>query len=330
VTTVKKTTKWICALFSATALLASVGASAKDLRLGLIVPGTHAWTQAAQAMGEELKERSGGKYSVSVFPAGQLGSEARMLQQLQTGALDMAFMTTAEIANRVPDFGALFAPYLVKDVVQAGELLNGPSAQGMLTQLPAKAGVVGLGYGVAGMRLMLNAFPTESVEAVEGRKIRITPFPPVQDFYRLLGAASTPMPITDVYDALANGQVDGVDADLELIWKLRLHERAKSVLQSNHMMFPVIGLMSGRIWAQTSEQDRALIRELTRKHLNSLTAQYEQSEAQTQASIEEAGITLVRVGPEFFGDKLQQWEDIWMKKTPVLADLRKEAAALAP
>jgi TRAP-type C4-dicarboxylate transport system substrate-binding protein len=152
----------------------------------------------------------------------------------------------------------------------------------------------------------------------------------VQDFYRLLGAASTPMPITDVYDALANGQVDGVDADLELIWKLRLHERAKSVLQSNHMMFPVIGLMSGRIWAQTSEQDRALIRELTRKHLNSLTAQYEQSEAQTQASIEEAGITLVRVGPEFFGDKLQQWEDIWMKKTPVLADLRKEAAALAP
>ncbi len=81
-------------------------------------------------MGEELKERSGGKYGVVVFPAGQLGSEARMLQQLQTGALDMAFMTTAEVANRVPDFGALFAPYLVRNVVQAGQLLNGPAARG--------------------------------------------------------------------------------------------------------------------------------------------------------------------------------------------------------
>lgn len=323
-----KTTRLLCALCSAAALLLSTPAMAKDLRLGLIVPGTHAWSQAAQAMGEELKARSSGKYSVVVFPAGQLGSEARMLQQLQTGALDMAFMTTAEVANRVPDFGALFAPYLVRDVVQAGQLLNGEAAQGMLAQLPAKAGVVGLGYGVAGMRLMLNAFPTDDVGAINGRKIRITPFPPVQDFYRLLGAASTPMPVTDVYDALANGQVDGVDADLELISKLRLYERAKTVLQSNHMMFPVIGLMSGRVWAQTSEEDRSLIRELTRKHLDSLTGHYEQAEAETQASIEQAGVQVKPVGPAFFGDTLQQWEEIWLKKAPVLADLRREAAEL--
>lgn len=326
----KKTIRLLCVLCSVAAFLVSTAAIAKDLRLGLIVPGTHAWSQAAQAMGEELKERSGGAYSVVVFPAGQLGSEARMLQQLQTGALDMAFMTAAEVANRVPDFGALFAPYLVRDVVQAGQLLNGEAAQGMLTQLPTKAGVVGLGYGVAGMRLMLNAFPTQNVGAISGRKIRITPFPPVQDFYSLLGAASTPMPVTDVYDALANGQVDGVDADLELIWKLRLYERAKTVLQSNHMMFPVIGLMSGRVWAQMSEDDRALVRELTRKHLDTLTAHYKKSEADTQASIEQAGVQVIRVGPEFFDGTLQQWEDLWVKKAPVLADLRREAAELKP
>lgn len=322
----KITIRLLCTLGFAAVFSAS--AMAKDLRLGLIVPGTHAWTQAAQAMGEELKERSDGQYNVVVFPAGQLGNEARMLQQLQTGALDIAFLTAAEVANRVPDFGALFAPYLVRDVVQAGQLLNGETAQAMLDQLPAKAGVAGLGYGVAGMRLMLNAFPTDTVEAIDGRKIRITPFPPVQDFYRLLDAASTPMPVTDVYDALANGQVDGVDADLELIWKLRLYERANTVLQSNHMMFPVIGLMSGRLWAQMSEKDRGMIRELTRKHLSTLTAHYEKAEADTQTRIEQAGVKVMPVGPEFFGDTLQQWEDIWQEKAPVLVDLRREAAGL--
>lgn len=322
----KITIRLLCTLGFAAVFSAS--AMAKDLRLGLVVPGTHAWTQAAQAMGEELKERSDGQYNVVVFPAGQLGNEAQMLQQLQTGALDIAFLTAAEVANRVPDFGALFAPYLVRDVVQAGQLLNGETAQAMLDQLPAKAGVVGLGYGVAGMRLMLNAFPTDTVAAIDGRKIRITPFPPVQDFYRLLDAASTPMPVTDVYDALANGQVDGVDADLELIWKLRLYERANTVLQSNHMMFPVIGLMSGRLWAQMSEKDRGMIRELTRKHLSTLTAHYEKAEADTQTRIEQAGVKVTPVGPEFFGDTLQQWEDIWQEKTPVLVDLRREAADL--
>lgn len=91
-------------------MMLGVGASAKEMRLGLIVPATHQWSQAAVAMGEELKQKSGGKYSVTIFPAGQLGNEAQMLQQLQTGALDMAFMTGAKITNRVPDFSAPFAP----------------------------------------------------------------------------------------------------------------------------------------------------------------------------------------------------------------------------
>lgn len=58
--------------------------------------------------------------------------------------------------------------------------------------------------------------------------MRITPFPPVRDFYQLLGAASTPMPLTDVYDLPANGQVDGVDADAELVWRMKFFERGNT------------------------------------------------------------------------------------------------------
>ncbi len=324
----KTSTKMLGVMLAAVAFAFSAAASAKNLRLGLIVPGAHAWSVAASAMGDELQERSGGKYSITIFPAGQLGSEARMLQQLQTGALDMAFMTTAEITNRIPDFGVLYAPYLVTNVKQAGELLNGPTAQGLLDKLPAEAGVVGLGYGAAGMRLMLNTYPTDSVTAINGRKMRITPFAPVKDFYQLLGAASTPMPLPDVYDALANGQVDGVDADLELVWKLRLYERGTVLMQSNHMMFPVVGLVSGRLWAQLSSEDRALLGGLTKKHLNNLFAQYTAIEAEMLENVQTAGIKVVPAGPEFFGDKLQQWETLWLKKAPVLADLRREAEAI--
>ena len=92
--------KLLHALLIAAGFAAATTASAKEMRLGLIVPVTHQWSQAAVAMGEELKQKSNGKYSVTIFPAGQLGNEAQMLQQLQTGALDMAFMTVAEVTNR--------------------------------------------------------------------------------------------------------------------------------------------------------------------------------------------------------------------------------------
>ncbi|SDL41475.1 TRAP-type C4-dicarboxylate transport system, substrate-binding protein [Modicisalibacter muralis] len=279
-------------------------------------------------MGEELEERSDGKFSVSIFPAGQLGSEAQMMQQLQTGALDMAFLTAAELTNRITDFGALFAPYLVTNVEQAGELLSGPTAQSLLNRLPRETGTVGLGYGIAAMRLMLTAFPVDNVDSLNGRKIRVTPFAPVQDFYQVLGAAPTPMPLPAVYDALANGQVDGIDADLELVWKLKLYERGETLLYSRHMMFPVVGLISGRLWAQLSEEDRALIAEVAKKHLNRLFDQYTEIEARMLAKIQKTEINVIEAGPEFFEGKLKQWEDIWLKKSSVLADLRREADKL--
>lgn len=315
-------------LVLALALIFSAAANAKDLRLGLIVPESHAWSQAALAMGKELQQKTGGKYSVTIFPSGQLGSEAQMLQQLQTGALDMAFMTLAEITNRVQDFGAFYAPYLVRDVQQAGQLLRGPTAQKMLGRLPREVGVVGVGYGIAAMRLMLNAFPTRDVGDLNGRKMRITPFGPVKDFYQLLGSASTPMPLPDVYDALANGQVDGVDADMELVWKLKLHNRAKTLLRSNHMMFPMVGLVSGRVWQQLPKDERELIAGLARKHLDLLFEQYVAIEADMLQKVRSSGVSVLEVGPEFFGDKLDRWEQIWGEKAPVLKELRREAAAI--
>jgi TRAP-type transport system periplasmic protein len=306
----------------------AAAAGAKELRLGLIVPATHEWSKAATAMGEELKQKSGGKYSVTIFPSGQLGNEAQMLQQLQTGALDMAFMTVAEITNRVPDFGALFAPYLVRDVREAGLLLNGPTAQKMLQRLPREVGAVGVGYGTASMRLMLNGFPTNNVADLKGRKMRITPFPPVRDFYQILGSASTPMPLTDVYDSLANGQVDGVDADMELVWRMKFYERGQTLLHSNHMMFPVVGLVSGRLWQQMPAGERELISGTAKKHLNGLFETYVQVEKDMLKNVQGTKVKVVSVGPEFFGEALKQWEETWLKRTPVLAELRKEAAAL--
>ncbi|MCP4297726.1 MAG: C4-dicarboxylate ABC transporter substrate-binding protein, partial [Proteobacteria bacterium] len=122
-------------------------AQAKDFRLGLITPPPHIWTKAAKSFSKDLKEVSNNKHSVSVFPSRQLGNEAEMIQMLQSGALDMAFLTIAEVSNRVPDFGAFYAPNLAKDIGQAGDILRSDVATNLLKQLPRKVGVIGMGFG---------------------------------------------------------------------------------------------------------------------------------------------------------------------------------------
>lgn len=314
---------------AAVALTATGPAFAEEFRLGLITPPPHIWTVAAEAFGAELAEASGGAHSVTVFPARQLGNEAEMLQQLQTGALDMAFMTVAEVSNRAPDFGALYAPYLADDIAHAARILRSETAQGMLDQLPAQVGVVGTGYGMAGLRQIVSRGDITSAEDLAGLKLRITPFEPILDFYNAIGAAPTPMPLPAVYDALANGQVDAIDMDAELIWILKYYEHADTVVQSDHMMFPMVGLVSARVWAGLSEDDRAMIGELMASHVDSTIDAYVEREQGWLDQIRETGRTYTEVDESFFGDAIDAWNEIWSERSSVLDDLREVAAETA-
>lgn len=300
-------------------------AMAKEFRLGLITPPPHVWTKAADAFGAELAEKSNGAHSVQVFPSRQLGNEAEMLQQLQTGALDMAFLTVAEVSNRVTDLGAFYAPYLVSDMDGVAKILRSDTARGLLDQLPQKIGVLGVGYGTAGLRQIASRDAVSGVADLEGKKIRITPFAPIQDFYNLLGTAPTPMPLPAVYDAMANGQVDAIDMDLELIWKLKYWEHSETVVLSNHMMFPMVGLISGRVWAEMSEEDRAMVKELMAKHVDSTIDTFVAQEPKFLEETRKTGVQILEVGPDFFGDAIDRWNADWEKKTDAVAALRKEA-----
>ena len=304
----------------------SMAAHAEEFRLGLITPPPHIWTKAAGAFGAELAEKSGGAHSVSVFPSRQLGNEAEMLQQLQTGALDMAFMTVAEVSNRVPNLGAFYAPYLANDIAHAGRILRSDAAKSLLEPLPGQVGVVGVGYGMAGLRQIVSRGQVNSAEDLKGLKLRITPFTPILDFYNALGAAPTPMPLPAVYDALANGQVDAIDMDAELIWALKYYEHADTIVRSNHMMFPMVGLVSGRVWASLSAEDRAMIGELMARHVDSTIDSYLEKEAGWLEQISGTGKTYVEVDASFFGDAIEQWNAIWSTKAESLDVLRETAA----
>ena len=105
--------------------------AARELRLGLITPPAHTWNQQLTAWGTRLRDASNGRFTVTLFPSGQLGNEAAMLQQMQTGALDLSLLTVSEISNRVDAFGALLAPFIAKDIEEAVRMLRHPIALGL-------------------------------------------------------------------------------------------------------------------------------------------------------------------------------------------------------
>ena len=78
-----------------------------------------------------------------------------MVQQLQTGALDMGFLTVAEFSNRIDDMASLYATYLVSNVDDTAKLSKGKTATAMLDQY-VELGMKGLGFGLCGMRHVIS------------------------------------------------------------------------------------------------------------------------------------------------------------------------------
>jgi TRAP-type C4-dicarboxylate transport system, periplasmic component len=315
-------------IITAATLMLGLGtsASAETLKMGLITPPPHQWTKSANALADAIAMETGGRITVEVFPAGQLGNEAQMLQQLQTGALDLAFLTVGELTNRDPNFGALTAPYLVANGEEAAKLLEGPTATGLLDRL-ARLGLKGLGYGMAGMRIVLVSKDAPLAEGgtVAGRKIRTVPLAQELDFWRMAGATPTPLPLTELYDAYANGQIDGMQIDFEGTYNTRFYELSSVVLDTEHMIFPMVAVASARKWQGWSEEDQALIARLVAGETARLRALYPQIDAEYRAKLGEAGVPILTPGPEVFGSAVEEWNRVWEDKTPILMDLRQEA-----
>ncbi|RVN95716.1 TRAP transporter substrate-binding protein [Sinorhizobium meliloti] len=300
----------------------------RTLRLGIVTPPGHPWNNAALKVGEALKAETNGRLSISVFPAGQLGNEAAMLQQMQSGALDLGWIMTAELGSRIPAVAAINAPWVVDSTAKVAKLVREPVAMKLLDVLPAETGTIGLAWGITTMRVVFSAKEIAGLDDINGMKLRINTTPAYRDFYQLLGAAPTPIPTPAVFDAMSNGQVDGLEADLDFSWNQRFDKVSKTMLKMNAIFMPCVALASGRVWQTLPEADREIIARLTK---SALDEQIDATVANEPALLEKfagAGIPIKDVTVADAGRIIAEYDKIWLPKAPVLAELRKVGATL--
>jgi len=300
---------------------------AKTFRLGITTPPGHPWNNAALKVGEMLKAETKGRLDLAVFPANQLGTEAVMMQQMQAGSLDFGWIMTAELGSRIPSIAAINAPYVVDSTAKVAKLVRDPLAMKMLDVLPKETGTLGLAWGITTMRVVFTAKEIGGINDLNGMKLRINTTPAYRDFYQLLGTAPTPIPTPQVFDAMSNGQVDGLEADLDFSWNQRFDKVSKTMLKMNAIFMPCVALASGRVWKDVPAADRELITKLTKEALD---AQIDATVANEAKLLDEFGkvIAVKDVQVADAGKVIAEYDKIWLPKAPILADLRKLGATL--
>ena len=153
---------WIALLLSVSLIAAGCGGQKAEsgsdgkivLKIGDITKPSHSWNKALEKLNEDLSAKSQGRISLEMYPGGELGNEKDMMQQLDSGNLDMGVITAAELSSHSDAFGAWLMPFLVSNHEQAYKLWSSPESMALFDTLN-KNNVQGLGYLSSGFRYYL-------------------------------------------------------------------------------------------------------------------------------------------------------------------------------
>lgn len=249
---------WVNLCLMGAGLALTVGAQAQTLKLGHVTPPTHVWHQVAEKIDENVQKNSDGKFKVDVNPLSKLGSEAQMVNLLQSGAMPLGILTSAFVANREESLLGWHLPYLFDDVADATRATKVEAAQEMLDNLD-KQGLVGVGYVFAGMRHILSTEPVSSPEDLKNKKIRAFPSSIFNDWWNANGAAPTAMPLSEVAPSLTTNLLNLVDVDLDALVGLKLHHQAPYLSLTNQMAFPGIIVISKRYWERLDAEQQEML-----------------------------------------------------------------------
>jgi len=190
--------------------------------------------------GEHFKklvhERLKGKVKVQHFHSGQLyGNAVKAIQACEMGAIQMVAPTTAKYTGEFPKLQVFDLPFLFSSGDSMLAAMKSPGIGGKLFAPLEKKGLKEVGLWGTGFRQFFNSKrPIKKMEDFKGLKFRIQASKAFEEFYKVTGAHTIVMPMSEVYQALQQGIIDGEDQHWNSFGSSKHWEVAKYATQCNY------------------------------------------------------------------------------------------------
>lgn len=262
---------------------------------------THPVNKRAQEAADRIREATGGRMDIKIFPANQLGSDTDLLAQVRSGGVEFFNLSTSILATLVPVAGIVNTGFAFPDYATVWKAMDGQLGTYIRDQI-GKAGLV------APMKLWDNGFrqitsstrEIKTPEDLKGFKIRVPPAPMLTSVFKSLEASATPINFNELYSALQTKVVEGQENPLAIIASARLYEVQKYCSMTGHVWDGYVMLGNRRSWAALPEDVRAIvIREFDASGMSERADIAELSQSLRQ-DLTAKGITFLDVNRELF------------------------------
>jgi tripartite ATP-independent transporter DctP family solute receptor len=256
---------------------------------------------------ERIREQSGGRVDIQVFPNSQLGGDTDMLSQLRTGAIQLFNLSGLILSTFVPLASINGIGFAFKDYDQVWSAMDG-ALGAFIRAAVARSGL----FAFASMwdngyrQITSSTHPVNAPDDLKGFKIRVPVSPLWTSMFKAFGAAPASININEAYSAMQTKIVEGQENPLALIDLYKFYEVQKFVSVTNHMWDGFWTLANGRVWASLPKD----LADIVERNLNA-AAKLERDDvralnASLQGALSQKGMVFNNTDPQIFRAALRK------------------------
>lgn len=253
-----RTLRWLPLVAAAAIALGTATAQAQEtftLNFNHVLAPTEPYHAAFEKWAARVNERTNGGLKMQVFHSAQLGVEEDIIEQIRQGANIGQNTDSARLGNYVPSMAIMNGPYFVETLDEVWKLAEAPSVVAWQKELEEQHGLKVVCFDwVQGQRHFFTNKPIRTPEDLAGLRIRTPPAPIWQESIRALGAAPVAMAFGEMYPAIQQQAIDGVELVYANIPGGRFYEVLKYTNETGHILLINFQVVSSQ-WFNTLPAD---------------------------------------------------------------------------
>ena len=228
-------------------------------------------TVFAKKFADEMKEWSGGKVNITVYPYGTLGQERDINELAQTNTVQFVFSDFGWIAGFVPQAQVFALAYLwprdkYKEVY--GEVIRNGKAVKLLEAKFRDRRLQPLGYVTEGWIAWTTNKAINSIDDMKGLKMRVMSNKILVENFRAYGASPTPMDFGEVYSGLQMKLIDGQANPLWVGYSMKFYEVQNYFTIPYDNLFVALPCMNRDVYDSLPKEMQAKIKQIFDRYLD--------------------------------------------------------------
>ena len=250
---------------------------------------------------EAVEAMSGGSITIDLQGSGVLGVEADILDGMLggTGTVDICRISAFALNSYGCDKATLLSlPYTFQDRDHFWTFANSDLAQDFLNQSSEIGlGVKGLYYGEEGFRNFFTAHdkPISSPEDMKDMKIRVSNDPVMTAMVQNLGATPSPVSMSEIYQSLQNGTIDGAEQPTANYKSNSFDEVGPNLTMDGHTLGAMMTIITEKSWGELTENQQQVILDAGKIASDYCREVSEQKENEVLEQLKADGRTIIEV-----------------------------------